>query len=452
MRTTLVAIILWALVTITLCVVGILATGKALHRPDEHEGDPTKHLLIMLAEDVGASYESGGVPGLQAHLDQLRGRLPGEWFLIDSDGRDLVDGSARYAVSTVPGKGKFEMSGQPDGRLAAVIDVDEGRHRFVWLLEPWFRFPSPWPFVGVVVAINTAMASVLALYVSVPLRRLRRVMDRFGKGDLAARVGSRRSDELGIVSREFDLLADRVETLVTAERRLLRDVSHELGAPLTRLDLAIGLAMRRKEPGPFLERIRREQQRLAELVAELLHLTRVEGDPASRIRSTVRPAELLRTLVEECSIEAEENECRLVIESRFDGWIPGDPELLRRAIENVLRNAIRHAPAGSPVELSLSASATHVRIDVQDRGPGVPPAHLDEIFEPFFRVGDDRSRESGGVGLGLAIARRSIAIHGGEISARNGNPGLIVEVLLPVLVANDASPPPPTVRRSVDDA
>ena len=136
-------------------------------------------------------------------------------------------------------------------------------------------------------------------------------MDRFGRGDLPARVGSRRRDEIGVVSREFDLLAERVETLMTAERRLLQDVSHELRSPPTRLDVAIDLAIKREDRGPLLGRVRRDVTRLSDLMGELLHLTRAEGDPAARVRDVLRPGDPLKGLVEDCAPEAEAKGCHL---------------------------------------------------------------------------------------------------------------------------------------------
>ncbi|QEH38456.1 Sensor protein CpxA [Aquisphaera giovannonii] len=431
MRTTLVAIVLWALATIALCVLGIWATARALDRPRDRGPDPTRSLMSMLADDTARAFEEGGPEGLAIYLRRLANRLPGERFLVDSRGRDLADGSDRADLVESAGAADFAIAGRPDGRLAAVIRPRGGRYRFVWLVEPWFEPPSPWPFIAVVVAIIAAMGSALALYLSVPLRRLRRVMDRFGRGDLRARVGSRRRDEIGVVSREFDLLAERVETLVAAERRLLQDVSHELRSPLTRLDVAVGLAIRREDRGPLLERIRRDVSRLSELVGELLHLTRVEGDPSARVLEVVRLGELLGTLLEDCTIEAESKGCRLAYEASWPGPMRGDPELLRRAFENVIRNAIRHAPEGSDVEVSLEPCGQGAKVIVRDFGSGVPAEALPSLFEPFFRVEGDRSRESGGVGLGLAIARRAVAIHGGRIEARNAEPGLAVEMVLP---------------------
>jgi two-component system sensor histidine kinase CpxA len=386
-------------------------------------------LMRMVEEDACRAFAKGGEEGLAAHLHQLDSKLPGERFLTDAGGRDLVDGSDRSKLLQSIGHGPVVRL--PDGRMAIMTRPRDGRFRFLWVLQPWFGQPSASPFIAVVIAINAVMGAILAIYLSLPLRRLRRVMDRFGRGDLRARVDSRRRDEIGVVSREFDLLAERVETLVTAERRFLQDVSHELRSPLTRLDVAVDLAIKREDRGPLLERIRRDVTRLSALVGELLHLTRAEGDPSARVLEAVRPADLLRVLVEDCSIEAEAKGCRMELRAGWPDAIRGDAELLRRAFENVIRNAIRHAPEGTPVEVSLEPCGQGAKVVVRDFGPGVPVGALSSIFDPFFRVEGDRSRGSGGVGLGLAIARRAVAIHDGRITARNAEPGLSVEIVLP---------------------
>jgi two-component system sensor histidine kinase CpxA len=218
---------------------------------------------------------------------------------------------------------------------------------------------------------------------------------------------------------------------VTAERRLLQDVSHELRSPLTRLDVAVGLAIKREDRGELMGRIRRDVARLSALVGELLQLTRAEGDPSARVLEDVDLGDLMQILVEDCSIEAEAKGCRLEFRAEWSGVLRGDAELLRRAFENVLRNAIRHAPERTPIEVSLGQSPAGCKVVVRDHGSGVPPKWLASIFDPFFRVEGDRGRDSGGVGLGLAIARRSVELHRGQIEARNTDPGLAVEIVLP---------------------
>ena len=272
---------------------------------------------------------------------------------------------------------------------------------------------------------------ILAAHLAVPLRRLRRLVDRFGHGDLGARANSTRKDEIGELSRSFDEMAGRIQTLLSAERRLLQDVSHELRSPLTRLDVAVDLAATSDDPREFLGRIKRDVGRLTVLVNELLQLTRAEGDPSAHHLEGMRLDELVESLIEDCRMEAGAKGCRLICSGVEECTVLGEPELLRRAVENVMRNAIRHAPEGSAVEIGLRRDGGMAVIVVRDSGPGVPEDVLDAIFEPFFRVEGDRSRASGGVGLGLAIARRAVDLCRGRISAQNACPGLVVKIELP---------------------
>ncbi len=180
------------------------------------------------------------------------------------------------------------------------------------------------------------------------------------------------------------------------------------------------------------ERIQRDISRLSVLVNELLQLTRAEGDPQSHQVELVSLDDLVECVVEDCAMEADARGCSLRSSSHQECGVMGEPELLRRAIENVVRNAIAHAPEGSTVQVSLVRGTDTATITVRDRGTGVPEELLYAIFEPFFRVEGDRARATGGVGLGLAIARRAIDLHHGKISARNASPGLVVTIELPL--------------------
>ena len=227
-------------------------------------------------------------------------------------------------------------------------------------------------------------------------------------------------------------MADRTQTLLDAERRLLQDISHELRSPLARLGVAIELARSGDDLNTNLNRIQKESDRLNALVGQLLEVTRAEGDPTALRREPVRVDELVQQLVDDSGIEAKARGCELKYERRQPAIVEGDPELLRRAVENVIRNAIRYAPRETAVEVSLERNDGSVVVDVRDRGPGVPEEALPRIFDAFYRVETDRARASGGIGLGLSIARRAIELHKGSIRARNAQPGLEVEMELPV--------------------
>jgi two-component system sensor histidine kinase CpxA len=200
---------------------------------------------------------------------------------------------------------------------------------------------------------------------------------------------------------------------------------------LARLGVAIELARSGENRDAALDRIQKESDRLNALVGELLQATRAEVDPEAFRAQPVRLDELLATIVSDCSIEAGARGCSLVLDAAGPLTVGGNPELLRRAVENVIRNALRYSPPQASVDVNLAADGAAARIQVRDYGPGVPEESLSHIFEPFYRVEGDRNRDSGGVGLGLAIARRAVELHQGSLRASNANPGLLVEIEIP---------------------
>ena len=288
--------------------------------------------------------------------------------------------------------------------------------------------------------IIAALCYILARTLTSPLRNMQKTVERFGKGDFSARVKTKRGDEFGQLGRTVDQMADRIDLLMKSQRRLLQDISHELRSPLARLGVAVELARGGGDPATALTRVEREADRLNTLVGELIQVTRAEGDPNGLATESVRLDELVKVILEDVHIEADKREIILrpnVTECEMEG----SPELLRRAIENIIRNAIRYSPEGTQVDVSLTKTPTVFRISVRDYGEGVPEESLASIFDPFYRVEKDRGRTSGGVGLGLAIAKRAVELHHGSMYASNEHPGLRVEIEFPVTVAKPAPEP-----------
>jgi two-component system sensor histidine kinase CpxA len=279
----------------------------------------------------------------------------------------------------------------------------------------------------------------LTWYITLPIRTLREATRRFSHGDLATRVSDarelRRGDELSDLASDFDDMAARIEELVKAQQQLLADISHELRSPLARLSLALDLARRRLGEGiPEHQRIEREIQRLNDLIRRLLTLAQLQSDPSRSQVETVDLRSLVREIANDASFESEAENKKVVVKGDCGASVRGNASLLRSAIENVVRNAVRYSPEGTEVGIDMhDMSENRVVITVRDQGPGVPAASLHRLFDPFFRVDPARDRDSGGVGLGLAIVRQASLFHGGNVTAQNRpEGGLMVRLEFPV--------------------
>lgn len=308
----------------------------------------------------------------------------------------------------------------------------------------WYIGPDTLPFrLLVVLAVSGAVCYGLARQLTRRLQTIREGSRRLAAGDLSARVGPQLGDlddEASALARDLDQMAERIDGLLGAQQRLLRDVSHELRSPLARLTVALELA--RQEGGNALgeyhDRIAREAELLGQLIGEILTLTRLEGEAkAQRRADELDLSELVREVAEDAEFEARPGQRRVVLDSGAGIQLLGYADILRRAVENVVRNALRFAPAESAVEVRLYRASMDgrpvARLEVRDRGPGVPESFLREIFQPFFRVSQARDRRSGGSGVGLAITERAVRLHGGSVMARNAaGGGLIVSIALPL--------------------
>jgi two-component system sensor histidine kinase CpxA len=423
-------ILIWFVGSAALAVAGLYVTSTIVSARLPGRIDFIAQTQQLELDSARQLYDLGGRPRLAEYLGRLDKIYRARHVLLDRSGVNLVDGSdqselARRAAS------RGASPGPREGRLLLSRVTDDGAYRLVIFLPPPFRPLQFLPYFLWIVLAVIVLGYLVSMQIARPLRALRLAVERFGRGDLAARFGSSRRDEIGELGRSFDHMAGQIETLLTAERRLLQDVSHELRSPLTRLGFALELARTARDRDAALARARKEADRLANLVDELLQLTRAEGDPAARLHQPVALKALLRDLVEDCELEAQVKQVALVLRADQPVSVEGDPELLRRAVENAVRNAIRHAQEQSPVEISLELVGTELKIAVRDHGTGVPEDRLEDLFKPFFRVESARDRASGGVGLGLAIARRAVELHQGTIRARNASPGLEIVIQLP---------------------
>jgi two-component system sensor histidine kinase CpxA len=437
MRSLFAKTLLWFLATTAVAIAGIIITTAATFSSTEPRG-PFGMLLNVQVEQAKRAYETGGREALAAVLARFQQIAQVKVFFTDSNGTDLLTGIAHPELVRVPRRGRWRVP-FPFGGRPPIIAREDSSHRYrLFMIDQrrnlttfFFLQPQHLWIVGLVVLLCYAFA----YHLTSPVRRLRSVVDCFGRGDFSARAPASRKDELGELARSFNEMAGRIQTLLAAERRLLLDISHELRSPLARLGVAVELARSGEDREHMLDRIQKEADRLNELVAELLQVTRVEADPSMQKNDIVHLDELLGDRVYDSLLEAKAKDCTLLLKAPVPAILSGDEELIRRAIENVIRNAIRYAPRNTSVDVELTKTADSALVSVRDYGPGVPPEALTRIFDPFYRVDSDRNRASGGLGLGLAIARRSVELHKGKLSAQNANPGLLVTIQFPLAPA-----------------
>jgi two-component system sensor histidine kinase CpxA len=289
--------------------------------------------------------------------------------------------------------------------------------------------------------ISGVVCFLLARYLTAPIARLRVAAQQISSGNLAARAGKpkdKRGDEIGQLVGDFDQMADQMEGLVRVQKRLISDVSHELRSPLTRINLALELIRKVDHPGvaTAIQRLERETDRLNEIIGKLLALSQVDAKGRLIEKANLQLEDLVREVVADADYEARSQQRRVVLREVGSCQVFGNAEMLRSALENVLRNAIRYTAPGSDVEVSLKYHPTEdegmARIEVRDHGPGVPQTSLDDLFRPFYRLDDSRERSTGGVGLGLAITKQAVVLHGGKVIAANApGGGLQVQITIP---------------------
>ncbi|MBL8506403.1 MAG: HAMP domain-containing protein, partial [Methylobacillus glycogenes] len=276
-----------------------------------------------------------------------------------------------------------------------------------------------------------------AVYLSRPIKLLRKASRKLAEGHLDTRVSpelSNRNDELTELGQDFDYMATRLQTLLDAQRLLLHDVSHELRSPVARMRLAVGLAQQQPDKlDSALARIERETERLDELLGQMLTLSRLESGISSQGNDKINLNDLLAGIVQDANFEAQAVGSSISFQAGQETLLTGHDELLRRAFENIIRNALKYNNEGQTVEVSIQRSdAQEVVVEVRDHGPGLPENELGKVFQPFYRVADASKPVNMGYGLGLAIAKRAIEHHQGNIILSNcEDGGLCVRCVFP---------------------
>jgi len=429
----------------------------------------------FLNEAVQA-YQTGGEEGARKYLRSVRDSQHVRLYLFDEQGRELLGRQPPEWIERAE-RGQTHTADTLWGRLRPMqllrevtTAADGHRYTLVTELPPEQHTlfgPHGVPGLGILIAIISSglVCSILARYLTSPIVRLRTATQKLASGDLTARAGvpgSRRHDEMAELMRDFDRMAERLENLVTAQSRLLTDISHELRSPLARLNVALELARQRSgaDARSALDRIDRETNRLNELIQRLLTIARLEAGDESIEKHPVYLEQIINEIAKDAAFEAQSRRCQVQATIVDDCVVMGSASLLHSAIENVVRNAVRYTEEGTSVEVRLEqgvrlpnsgAGLNHERVGnaeavvrVTDSGPGVPEDALDKLFRPFYRIDDARGRQTGGVGLGLAITDRAVRLHGGTIRVSNRpQGGLMVEIRLPLSSAekeNDLDP------------
>ena len=406
----------------------------------------------ILAETVNA-YQSGGERAAHEYLEGLWHSDHVRAFVFDAGGKELTGHQHVPPWIEETRRGTSSRRGWLDGLLPdrikrQALTLDGKRYTLVIELPPGPRvFFGPmheFPGLGDLDRSDLVGAGVLSAGA---------LDDESGNAaaqcgpepggrepesrERGRRTGGPRGEMVELM-RDFDVMAERLEVLVDSQSRLLKDVSHELRSPLARLSVALGLARQKATPEieGSLNRIELEADRLNQLIQRLLTISRLESGADGLRKSSLSLRELAEQVCHDAEYESAGRHCRVVTEGEDEFLVEGDPDLLRSAVENVIRNATRYTAEGTTVEVKLERqdgpSGGEMVIHVSDSGPGVPQEALAKIFEPFYRLDDARNRQTGGAGLGLSIADRAIRLHGGQVRASNRKEGgLEVQIRIP---------------------
>lgn len=424
-------------------------------QPEEPWRDPA-----VLAEQAAAALQSGGESGLKHWLTgHERLRLESRLIVVGPNGEDLLGRPiprfmARRLAGDLPEPGDDEHPPPPDPRRGAryhppqplplIIAGDGTVYRLALIpRRPGFFGTLEVPQVrGAILLLAVLVTALLSWWVarsvSRPVRALTSATRAVAGGDLDIHLPaqvSKRRDELGVLARDFEDMAHRLRELVRGRERLLRDVSHELRSPLARMQVAVALGRQPgADVGQSLQRIEGEAERLDALIDQVLKLSRLDAGAAALRVEAIDLVGIVDQVARDASFEGQGHNVHVQWHAPEGSiMVRADGELLASAIENVVRNALRYTPAGGTVELALHTNDREARLEVRDRGPGVPEADLQRLFEPFYRVAESRSRDSGGDGIGLAITARVLAAHGGSARALNAEGGgLLVVLSLPL--------------------
>ncbi len=396
--------------------------------------------LNTLAKNWAERYETSGPEVAQRYLEQRKRRYHIDTQVLNEAGEAVVPGTFPRRAAVFEQRQGNDHRPLPWRRLTEEYTSASSGETYLLIyriphpeLDAWHRDSLIWPLsaLGIALVVLTLFSLLVTLSITRPLSRLRGAVHDLGQASYQqnslARLASRR-DEFGVLANDFNRMGSRLQSLIGSQRQLLRDVSHELRSPLARLRIALALA-ERAEPDQrdtYWPRLTRECDRLEALISEILVLARVDAEHAHAEPVDVNA--VVNGVCKDAQLGAPEQVIRLTEMPGLSlhGW----PTLVERAVDNLLRNALRFNPEGQPIEVNAERDGEHILLSVRDHGPGVEAAHLEQLGEPFFRA---PGQTAPGHGLGLAIARKAAERHGGTLQLGNHpQGGFVATLVLPV--------------------
>ncbi|HMH13579.1 MAG TPA: ATP-binding protein [Edaphobacter sp.] len=436
----------WATVIvigIALVVTFLLQPGRMSSRWHDSLANAARYSGAVAVEEA----ELHGTPAASFYMKQMGGSTHMHACLFDEAGNAIAgEGCELFArnISLVRSKQNVSIFTR-DGiaRVAMPIQSSGGR-KYIYAAE----IPTGTPTISrtaiavrvcVVLLVSFCICYLLARYLTVPILRLREASQLLAAGDLSTRASAdmeRRNDELGFLVRDFNAMAGRIEELISRQRQLIYDISHELRSPLARLNVALDLARERKGNNSAFDHMEQDIERMSEMIGRMLTVAKLDTSSAPVQMTRIDLSELVSQVVRSAEFELRERDNAVRLTIRGLCFVRGNAELLQSAVENVIRNAARYTTSDASVDIHVERlereDGSFILLSVRDYGVGVPESELSNIFRPFYRVANDRDRQSGGAGLGLAIADRVARVHGGTVRAQNAAPqGLRVDIFIP---------------------
>ena len=440
-------IIFWIAQTLIFLISTALILARRFPRPASML-DPAFSSLRTEAAQAMQAFNTDGCAGFEKSAQPRGGALA----LVDENGKKVCGDESIAAQDQVPSTTEIygRQAGQDTVWTLPVVSAKGERFRFLVSVHrerhTWYGdlLHFAFPQLLVAVAVGGLTTFVLVMIFTRPVINLREAARQLAMGRLSARAKESRrpsalhADEFDALVHDFNHMAERLESLVNAQKMLLRDVSHELRSPLARASVALELARDDADSTmtTHLDRIQRETERLNQLIGQLLTLSSLEANEEQVGSERIALNDLVAEIVSDANYEAHKRDCSVKFEPGQGLEIVGRRELIYRAVENVVRNAIRFTEAGSAVEIRTASvqqgTSKMAMVQVSDQGPGIPEQEIESIFRPFYKVDQARSPQTGGFGVGLAIAERAVKLHRGDLRAANrASGGLTIEMCFP---------------------